>query len=143
MHRHPKVEDIEFHLRKISVLIRHHTRELLSQHQLTLPQYYALLHLRNQKLTMGELCANLYLASSTVTDLVDRMEKMNFVQRIRDEEDRRVIRLQILPGGEEIIRKVMEDRMIFLSKKLKQLDQEKVLMLLDALADLHALIESD
>ncbi len=143
MAHHPRVEEIEFHLRKIAVLIRHHTREMLGQYQLTLPQYYALLHLRRQTMTMGELCGHLYLASSTVTDLVDRMEKLNYVRRVRDDKDRRVIRLQILDGGEEVIEKVMQDRMRFLSKKLNQLDPNQAEALLQALSNLHSLMEAE
>ena len=137
---HPNVEDLEHHLRRIAVLIRHHTRELLSQYELTLPQYYALLALRNETLTMGELCCKLYLASSTVTDLIDRMEKLNLVRRVRDEKDRRVIRLEIIDAGTQVIKKVMQDRMRFLSEQLVQLDGEQVKQLVESLAELHELI---
>lgn len=140
---HPYVEEVEHHLRRIAILIRHHTRELLGQYDLTLPQHYALLHLRSGQLTMGELCGKLYLASSTVTDLVDRMEKLDLVKRVRDEHDRRVIRLQIQPAGQEIIHKVMEDRKEFLSRKLVQLDDAKVQLMVQTLADLHKLMEEE
>lgn len=143
MDRHPKVEDIEFHLRKIAVLIRHHTREMLTQYGLTLPQYYALIHLRNNCMTMGELCSHLYLASSTVTDLVDRMENAGLVKRARSEEDRRIIRLELLPPGEEVVKRVMDDRMEFLSKKLVMLEDSQVTSLLDSLTNLYGLMKAE
>jgi len=69
------------------------------------------------------------------------MEKLKYVQRIRDDQDRRVIRLEILPSGTEVIEKVMQDRMVFLSERLIQLDKEKVEVMLKALTELHELME--
>lgn len=140
---HPLVKDVEYHLRRITVLIRHHTREHIAPYELTLPQYYALLFLREQTLTMGELCCRLYLASSTLTDLIDRMEKQGLVQRVRDEEDRRVIRLQIQEEGMKIIDQVMQDRLQFLSHKLDRLDATQVDNLAKALGDLHKVMEEE
>lgn len=139
---HPYVEDVELHLRSISILIRHHTRELLTQYDLTLPQYYALIHLRKNRLTMGELCCRLYLASSTVTDLVDRMEKLDLVTRVRDEDDRRVIRIEIQDAGRQVIERVMQDRLRFLSERLRKLNEEQVEKLVTLLEELHVLMES-
>ena len=75
-------------------------------------------------------CCRLLLASSTVTDLVDRMERLNYVRRVRDENDRRVIRLEILDEGRDIIKKVMQDWMEFLSARLNEWDKEKLRCLL-------------
>ncbi len=140
---HPYVEEVELHLRSISILIRHHTRELLTQYDLTLPQYYALIHLRKHRLTMGELCCRLYLASSTVTDLVDRMEKLDLVTRVRDEEDRRVIRIEVQDAGRQIIERVMQDRLRFLSERLRKLNEKQVEKLVTLLEELHTLMESN
>ncbi len=140
---HPYVEEVELHLRSISILIRHHTRELLTQYDLTLPQYYALIHLRKHRLTMGELCCRLYLASSTVTDLVDRMEKLDLVTRVRDEEDRRVISIEVQDAGRQIIERVMQDRLRFLSERLRKLNEKQVEKLVTLLEELHTLMESN
>ena len=140
---HPNVEAVEYQIRRISILIRHHTRELLARYELTLPQYYALIHLLHERLTMGELCCRLFLASSTVTDLVDRMERLNYVRRVRDENDRRVIRLEILDEGRDIIEKVMQDRMEFLSARLNEWDKEKTEVLIKILTEFRELLEEE
>ncbi|NLY10798.1 MAG: MarR family transcriptional regulator [Firmicutes bacterium] len=140
---HPNVEAVEYQIRRISILIRHHTRELLARYELTLPQYYALIHLLHERLTMGELCCRLFLASSTVTDLVDRMERLNYVRRVRDENDRRVIRLEILDEGRDIIKKVMQDRMEFLSARLNEWDKEKTEVLIKILTEFRELLEEE
>ena len=92
---------------------------------------------------MGELCCRLFLASSTVTDLVDRMERLNYVRRVRDENDRRVIRLEILDEGRDIIKKVMQDRMEFLSARLNEWDKEKTEVLIKILTEFRELLEEE
>lgn len=68
--------EIEFLLRKISVIVKRKGREILSHFPITPPQFTALLLLRDEgDLTIGELSQKMYLACSTMTDLIDRMEK--------------------------------------------------------------------
>ncbi|GAB6875661.1 hypothetical protein JCM13210_03870 [Thermaerobacter litoralis] len=113
----------EQHLRAVATLIRHHGRAILGQFDITPPQFDALLVLmRHPELTMGELCQHLYLASSTVTDLVDRLERQQLVQRVRDPEDRRVIRLRLLPRARELLDAVLEARRAYLARVLAHLD---------------------
>ncbi len=57
------------------------------------------------------------LACSTITDLIDRMEKNNLVIRKKDEKDKRVVRIEVLPVGCEIMEKVLERRVGFLESK--------------------------
>jgi len=52
-------------------------------------------------MTIGELSNIMYLAFSTTTDLVDRMEKNELVMRIRDDQDRRVVHIHLLQEGED------------------------------------------
>lgn len=47
----------------------------------------------------------MYLAFSTTTDLVDRMEKNELIVRIRDPKDRRVVRIHLLDKEETLLMK--------------------------------------
>ena len=58
-------------------------------------------------MTIGELSQKCCLACSTMTDLIDRMEKNQVVKRIRGERDRRIVNIHLLPRGEELIIQVM------------------------------------
>lgn len=62
------------------------------------------------QLTMGELCKEISSACSTATDLADKLEKSGHLERIREKKDRRVVRLNILPKGEKLIKSVVELR---------------------------------
>ena len=113
------VVEIELLLRQISKEVRRKGREILNDFSITPPQFDALVYLSEfGDLTIGELSSKLYLAYSTTTDLVDRMERNELVERVRDTNDRRVVRLQMKEKGKEMIRKVLVVRREYLAKAL-------------------------
>ena len=79
----------------------------------------------------------MYLAFSTTTDLIDRMEKSELVKRIRDEQDRRVVRIHLLEEGARIIEEVIDKRQQYLEDVLQQFDQVEVANLSILLEKLH------
>jgi DNA-binding MarR family transcriptional regulator len=135
------VEEIERLLRHVANIVRQRGREILSQFDITPPQFNALQALiRNQSMTMGELCQELFLASSTVTDLIDRMEKNDLVQRVRDEGDRRVVRLQVKEKGRRVLDEVMGARRAYLATVLAALSVAECSRLRDSLKQIHDLM---
>lgn len=135
------VHEIEFLLRQVALAVKKRGREILGRFEITPPQFDALLVVSRQPgLTMGELCNRLYLASSTVTDLVDRMEKAGLVVRERDPHDRRVVRLQPTPRGQGLIQEVLRARREYLAGILEQVDREERRQLVAALGHLHRLM---
>ncbi|ASB66457.1 S-methyl-5'-thioadenosine phosphorylase [Bacillus velezensis] len=72
------VADIEKSLRHIAAIIKQKGREILNQYAITPPQFVGLQWLYELgDMTIGELSAKMYLACSTTTDLIDRMEKIS------------------------------------------------------------------
>lgn len=70
--------------------------------QLTPPQFHSLWWLGHEgPLPMGELARRLAVTEKTVTGVVDRMEALDLVVRERDTLDRRVVRVQLTPHGQE------------------------------------------
>ena len=120
------VTNIEKHLRKIDYIIRKKGREILSDFNITVPQFSALQILINQgTMTIGELSQEMALACSTITDLIDRMEKSELVVRAKDEKDKRVVRVEVLAKGQTILDAVLEKRIAFLDSKLTNLSYEE------------------
>ncbi|MBM7578870.1 MarR family winged helix-turn-helix transcriptional regulator [Jeotgalibacillus terrae] len=137
---HPRevVADIEKDLRYISGLIKQKGREILSQYTITPPQFVALQWLFEAgDMTIGELSNKMYLACSTTTDLIDRMERSNLVVRVKDEHDRRVVRIHLLEEGERIIEEVIKKRQHDLSDVLSGFTEDEVTSLAKALNKLH------
>lgn len=120
------VVNIEEYLRKVEYIIRKKGREILSDFSITVPQFSALQILISQgNMTIGELSQNMGLACSTITDLIDRMEKGELVSRQRDENDKRVVRINVLPKGYNILEEVLNKRIEFLNSKLVDFSYEQ------------------
>lgn len=133
------IVDIEKSLRMVAGIIKQNGRELLSEFSITPPQFLALQWLSEYgDLTIGELSNKMYLACSTTTDLVDRMEKTNLVKRVKDPNDRRVVRIHILNKGNEIIKKVIHKRQVYLGKITQTFSGDQVKALEESL---HLLYE--
>jgi MarR family transcriptional regulator, organic hydroperoxide resistance regulator len=133
-----QVTTIETLLRRISTVIRRKGREILADFSITPPQFDALLYLdEHGALTIGELSNKMYLAYSTTTDLVDRMERNQLVERIRDQNDRRVVRLRMMDKGAELIEKVLIARRNYLAKVLEQMSAEEREILIESLKKLE------
>lgn len=132
------VADIEKDLRYISGIIKQKGRELLSTYTITPPQFVALQWLFEEgDMTIGELSNKMYLAFSTTTDLVDRMEKNQLVKRVKDPNDRRVVRIHLLAEGERIIEEVIKKRQQYLQEVLRNFSEDEIISLKDNLMRLH------
>ncbi len=88
-------------------------------------------------MTIGELSNKMYLACSTTTDLIDRMESNQLVERVRDTNDRRVVRIQLKEKGQNIILEVLEARREYLSSVLSNFSKKDVEDLSRTLSILH------
>lgn len=138
------VADIEKDLRYIAGIIKQKGREILSNYTITPPQFIALQWLFEEgDMTIGELSNKMYLACSTTTDLVDRMEKNQLVMRVKDPHDRRVVRIHLLEEGERIIDEVIKKRQVYLLEVLKNFSVEEVSVLKNNLMKLHQDMKED
>lgn len=121
---------VEKKLRYISGAIKQNGRKILKKYPITSPQFTALQWLIEEgELTIGELSNKNGLAFSTTTDLVDRMEKNELVERIRDSNDRRVVRIQVLEKGKTIIHEVITERQKYLGDVLQNFSHEQTMQL--------------
>lgn len=138
------VANIEKYLRKVDYIIRRKGREILSDFNITVPQFSALQILINRgDMTIGELSQSMALACSTITDLIDRMEKSELVVRKRDEKDKRVVRVEVLPKGYNILEQVLNKRIKFLENKLTGFSDEEKLRLDKGLETLYVAMKDD
>ncbi|WP_157087688.1 MarR family winged helix-turn-helix transcriptional regulator [Oceanobacillus damuensis] len=120
------VKKMEKRLRYISGIIKQNGRKILNNYPITSPQFVALQWLLEEgDLTIGELSNKISLAFSTTTDLVDRMEKNELVERVRDTNDRRVVRIHLLNKGKKIIREVIKKRQEYLGEVLEKFSDEE------------------
>lgn len=122
-----RIVNIEENLRLVCGKVKNKGREILSDYDITPPQFNALLTLiEHDGLTIGELSSKMYLACSTVTDLLDRMERNELVIRVKDERDRRIVRVEVLEKGNDIIEKILNTRRLYLANVLSDCKNDKL-----------------
>ena len=131
-------QEMERLLREIAATVRRQGRRALGAMGITGPQFDALNQLRRAAMTMGELCERLEVASSTLTDLIDRMERAGLVKRCRVETDKRVVRLQISDRGRAVIEGVLQARAAYVGAVLDRLPGDRRAGVEEAVRLLHA-----
>lgn len=91
-------------LRKIMQQMDYHSRRLNKCYGLTVPQIICLYEIyENGKMTISALSKNIYLSMSTIVGVIDRLEEKQFVNRTRDNQDRRIIYIDITEKGKEFV----------------------------------------
>lgn len=133
-----RIAFMEKELRYISGIIKQKGREILNSYTITPPQFIALQWLfEHGDMTIGDLSNKMFLAFSTTTDLVDRMEKNELVVRIREEQDRRVVRIKLLKEGERVIEEVIQKRQEYLETVLADFTLDEAEQFAALLEKLH------
>lgn len=79
-------------------------RTVLSELDLTYPQYLVMLILWSDETapTVKDIGAELHLESSTLTPLLKRLQTAGLIDRQRDPEDERQVRIVLTPKGAEL-----------------------------------------
>lgn len=133
---------IEENLRRLCFKIKKKGRAILSDVDITPPQFEALQYLiHGERMTIGALSAKMFLAFSTVTDLLDRMERNGLVKRVKDANDRRVVRIEVLDKGHALIDQVMDARLTYIDAVLHELDPELIRQIDHSLALFNQRVE--
>lgn len=121
------IVDVEKESRYICDIIKQKGREIFHNYAITPPQFAAMQWLFEVgEMTIGELSGRMFLACSTTTDLVDRLEKSHFVQRIKDENDRRVVRIHLLDSGKKIMNEILQERQKYMRQVLINFTYDEV-----------------
>lgn len=141
---HETIAELERSLRYMSVIIKQKGREILNDYNITPPQFVALQWLFDSgEMTIGDLSSKMYLACSTTTDLIDRMEKTGLVTRAKDEQDRRIVRVVLLERGKKLIEEVIAKRQNYLAEVICEYDRAEVELLCENLQKLHKEMSSE
>ena len=118
------ISEIMQSLRRIFKAIQDYSHEVSEKYGITGPQLWVLKTISlNGNLALGDLGKRMYLHPSTITGLIDVMERKGYVARVRDQEDRRVVKVQLTPKGQRLSIKApnpAQGKMIYGLRKLKK-----------------------
>jgi len=127
-------------LRRITRAIDLHSRLLLQQNGLTIPQLAVLQAIRRlQPITVGALARDIHLGAATVTGILGRLEKRSLVSRTRGDLDRRSVVLQLTDDGVKLVREapsLLQDRFRRELAKLQEWEQTMILATLQRIASM-------
>jgi DNA-binding MarR family transcriptional regulator len=96
----------------------------LNKGNVSFAQFFLLGYLANESfLTMTDISRKMGHSTAAATGLVDRLEKLGYVQRLHASEDRRKVMVQITEKGVELVGRIREDIVGNLVDLMVDLDQ--------------------
>ena len=91
-------------------------------------------------LSMGELCKMANIKMPSMTEAVDRFEKEGILDRIRDDEDRRVVKVKMTEKGKKMHKEVLKRRADELTKIFGVLTTKDRTKLVDSLKNVSEIL---
>lgn len=136
----PIEEQVIAALRQITRAIDLHSRLLLHEYGLTIPQLVALRAIeRLQPVTVGALAKTIHLGSATVTGILGRLQTRGLISRARGDFDRRSVVVQLTDEGAKLIAEapsLLQDKFRRELEKLQQWEQTSILATLQRIASM-------
>jgi DNA-binding MarR family transcriptional regulator len=98
----------------------------LSKGNVSYPQFFLLAYLSCEEyLTMTDIAKKMGHSTAAATGLVDRLEKLSYVERVHAAEDRRKIMVRITQKGVELVSRMRREIASDLADMLSHMDQEE------------------
>jgi DNA-binding MarR family transcriptional regulator len=95
----PEVEGIVTRIAKAAVHFDNAAQATLQRVGLTKEEFKVLCALGPNTRSHGALCTELHVSTGAMTNRLDKLERVGFLSRSRDSEDRRGILLKLTPAG--------------------------------------------
>jgi DNA-binding MarR family transcriptional regulator len=96
--KNQKVDDVLMALRRIIRAIELHSKKLVQEYGVTGPQAVVLKRIiEYDTIPTGILARDVNLSQATVTSILDRLERQNYIQRIPSLDDKRKILVRATP----------------------------------------------
>lgn len=124
-------------IRKILRSINLESKRIEKEHGISTPQYLCLNFLNKQseyKATAKEIGNHLNLNPSTVSGIISRLEGKGYVAKLPNQGDRRSVYIFLTALGEKAVNAIPDLLHEKLSKKLKDLPEEELVKLQEALS---------
>jgi DNA-binding MarR family transcriptional regulator len=97
----------------------------LNKGNVSFPQFFLLGYLANEDfLTMTDISKKMGHSTAAATGLVDRLEKLGYVQRLHAQDDRRKVMVQITRKGIDLVERIREEIVTSLVDLMDDLDKE-------------------
>lgn len=129
-------------VKEIMKITKKIARHQFDQFDITAPQGMLLGQLiRHGKMKVSDLSKKMGLSNSTVSGIIDRLEKQGMVQRIRSQEDRRVVYVDVTPKFKDAFEKNFKDMEKRFEEILNRADEKEIDTILNGLETLKKVLD--
>ena len=98
----------------------------LNRGNISFPQFFLLAYLSSEDyLTMSDIAKKMGHSTAAATGLVDRLERLSYVERVHAAEDRRKIMVRITQKGTELVARMRREIATNLSDVMSEMDEEE------------------
>ena len=116
----------------------------LNKGSVSYAQFFLLGYLANENfLTMTDISKKMGHSTAAATGLVDRLEKLGYVQRLLASEDRRKVMVQITRKGIDLVERIREDIVSSLVALMVDLDENEQDALLKTYGKISTFVRSN
>ncbi len=116
----------------------------LNKGSVSFAQFFLLGYLANENyLTMTDISRKMGHSTAAATGLVDRLEKLGYVQRLHASEDRRKVMVQITRKGIDLVERIREDITGSLVNLMHELDTNEQEALQKAYGKISTFVRSN
>ncbi len=136
--------DILIQIRKIVRSIDIESKKIEKEYGVSIPQVLCLSFLNeapNYQSTQSEIRKFLNLNSSTVSGIINRLEKKGFLARLPKSKDKRVVNIALTSAGEKLLSSIPSLLHEQLSEKLQKLEEEELKKVEESLHTLIHLLD--
>lgn len=136
--------EILIKIRKIVRSVDIESKKVQKEYGVSIPQVLCLNFLNdssNYQSTQGEIRKFLNLNSSTVSGIINRLEKKGLLARLPKSGDKRVVNIALTSAGEKLLSSIPSLLHEQLSQKLERLDDDKLKKVEESLETLIHLLE--
>jgi DNA-binding MarR family transcriptional regulator len=98
----------------------------LNRGNVSFPQFFLLAYLSSEDyLTMSDIAKKMGHSTAAATGLVDRLEKLSYVERAHAAEDRRKIMVRITQKGTQLVARMRGEIASSLSDVMSEMDEDE------------------
>jgi DNA-binding MarR family transcriptional regulator len=113
--------------RNFNRTLRHEFHDLMQNSGFTLPQFSVISILaKNGEQKVSDISEKMGLSDSTVSGILDRLEQKGIIERKRDKDDRRVVKIYLIKESQPICREFHRKREKYFAGLLKMLSEQEI-----------------
>jgi len=127
--------------RNFNKALKHEFHGLMHDSGFTFPQISVISILsKNGKQKVSDISEKMGLSDSTVSGILDRLEQKGIIERKRNKEDRRVVKINLSKGSQEICQEFNRKRENYFAHLLKKLSEQEINDIIKGLEILNRIV---